>query len=103
MQPVNCCMSALVASSMSSSAITSETAKHPPGRRARAVSEITGRLSPEIDHVVRDDDFDGLLQDRPARQQPEHGLPGAVDAQNLSFGQELSLLRVARAQMRSPG
>ena len=44
MQPVHCCMSARVASSMSSSAITSETAKRPPGRRTRATSRSTSRL-----------------------------------------------------------
>ena len=47
MQPVYACMSARVASSMSSSAITSETAKRPPGRRTRATSRSTLGLSPE--------------------------------------------------------
>ena len=47
MQPVNSSMSALVAASMSSSAITSETATRPPGRSTRAASAITFRLSPE--------------------------------------------------------
>ena len=46
MQPVHCCMSARVASSMSSSAITSEIAKRPPGLSTRAVSRSTLRLSP---------------------------------------------------------
>ena len=45
MQPVHSCMSARVASSMSGSAITSETAKRPPGRSTRAVSASTLRLS----------------------------------------------------------
>ncbi len=45
MQPVHCCMSARVASSMSGSAITSETAKRPPGRSTRAASASTLRLS----------------------------------------------------------
>ena len=38
-------MSARVASSMPSSAITSETAKRPPGRSTRAASASTTRLS----------------------------------------------------------
>jgi hypothetical protein len=45
MQPVHSRMSAFVASSMSGSAITSDTAKRPPGRSTRAVSAITVRLS----------------------------------------------------------
>ena len=45
MQPVHCCMSARVAASMSGSAITSETAKRPPGRRTRAASSSTCGLS----------------------------------------------------------
>ena len=44
-QPVHACMSARVASSMSGSAITSETAKRPPGRRTRAASRTTRGLS----------------------------------------------------------
>ena len=40
-------MSALVASSMSGSAITSETANRPPGRSTRAASRRTLGLSPE--------------------------------------------------------
>ena len=47
MQPVHAAMSARVCSSMSGSAITSETANRPPGRRTRAASRITGGLSPE--------------------------------------------------------
>ena len=47
MQPVHCCMSLRVASSMPSSAITSETAKRPPGRRTRAASRSTCGLSPD--------------------------------------------------------
>ena len=39
-------MSARVASSMPGSAITSETAKRPPGRSTRAASARTLRLSP---------------------------------------------------------
>src|ERR671910_1085698 len=45
MHPVHSCMSARVASSMSGSAITSETANRPPGFRTRAVSARTLRLS----------------------------------------------------------
>ena len=45
MQPVHCCMSARVASSMSGSAITSDTAKRPPGRSTRAASRSTAALS----------------------------------------------------------
>ena len=41
MHPVHWAMSALVASSMSASAMTSETAKRPPGRRTRAASRRT--------------------------------------------------------------
>ena len=47
MQPVQACMSALVCSSMSGSAITSETANRPPGRSTRAASASTLGLSPE--------------------------------------------------------
>ncbi|HZI98232.1 MAG TPA: methyltransferase domain-containing protein [Actinomycetales bacterium] len=43
--PVHACMSARVASSMSVSAITSETANRPPGRSTRAASASTTRLS----------------------------------------------------------
>ena len=45
MQPVHCAMSARVAASMSSSAMTSETAKRPPGRSTRAASRRTRALS----------------------------------------------------------
>ena len=44
MQPVHCSMSARVAASMSGSAITSETAKRPPGRSTRAASARTFAL-----------------------------------------------------------
>ena len=47
MQPVHCAMSARVASSISGSAMTSETAKRPPGRSTRATSRSTAALSPE--------------------------------------------------------
>ena len=47
MQPVHCSMSRRVASSMSSSATTSLTAKRPPGRSTRAASRKTCGLSPE--------------------------------------------------------
>ena len=47
MQPVHCCMSRRVASSMSGSATTSLTAKRPPGRSTRAASRKTAGLSPE--------------------------------------------------------
>src|SRR5438270_4781084 len=47
MHPVHFAMSARVASSISGSAITSLTAKRPPGRRTRAVSRSTFALSPE--------------------------------------------------------
>ena len=47
MQPVQAAMSARVAASMSGSAMTSETAKRPPGRRTRAASASTLRLSPD--------------------------------------------------------
>ena len=47
MQPVHCSMSCLVASSMSASAITSETANRPPGLSTRAASRRTRGLSPE--------------------------------------------------------
>ena len=46
-QPTYCAMSARVASSMSGSAITSETAKRPPGLSTRAVSRSTRGLSVE--------------------------------------------------------
>ena len=47
MQPVQAAMSARVCSSMSGSAITSETANRPPGRSTRAASAMTLGLSPE--------------------------------------------------------
>ena len=47
MQPVHAAMSARVASSMSGSAITSETANRPPGRSTRAASRSTCGLSAE--------------------------------------------------------
>ena len=47
MHPVHAAMSARVGSSMSGSAITSETANRPPGRSTRAASQITRGLSPE--------------------------------------------------------
>jgi hypothetical protein len=40
MQPVQCTMSARVAASMSGSAMTSETAKRPPGCSTRAASAM---------------------------------------------------------------
>jgi hypothetical protein len=46
-QPVYCSMSVRVASSMSESAITSETAKRPPGRSTRAASASTLDFSAE--------------------------------------------------------
>ncbi len=45
MHPVQAAMSARVASSMSGSAITSETANRPPGRSTRAASRSTSALS----------------------------------------------------------
>ena len=47
MQPVHAAMSARVASSMSSSAITSETAKRPPGAGRGRPRASTSGLSPE--------------------------------------------------------
>ena len=47
MHPVHAAMSARVAVSMSASAITSETAKRPPGRSTRAASPMTFDLSPD--------------------------------------------------------
>ena len=53
------------ASSMSGSAITSETAKRPPGRSTRAASRQHPRLvAGEVDHAVRDDDVDGRVVER---------------------------------------
>jgi hypothetical protein len=45
MQPVHASMSARVDASIPGSAITSETAKRPPGRSTRAASRITRGLS----------------------------------------------------------
>ena len=47
MHPVHCSMSCRVSSSMSGSAMTSLTAKRPPGFRTRADSRNTAGLSPE--------------------------------------------------------
>ena len=65
MQPVHCSMSARVASSMSGSAMTSETAKRPPARRTRAASRRTRRLvGGEVDDAVGDDDVDARVGER---------------------------------------
>ena len=65
MQPVHCSMSARVASSMSSSATTSLTAKRPPGLRTRAASRKTGGLvAGEVDDAVGDDHVDRVVGER---------------------------------------
>ena len=65
MQPVQAAMSRRVAASMSSSAITSETAKRPPGRSTRAASAITALLvGREVDHAVGDDHVDARVRER---------------------------------------
>ena len=65
MQPVQAAMSALVASSMSGSAITSEIANRPPGCRTRAASRRTVRLvAGEVDHAVGDHHVDARVRER---------------------------------------
>ncbi len=59
------CMSARVASSMSSSATTSETAKRPPGRSTRAASRENDRLvGGQVDDAVGDHDVDRRVGQR---------------------------------------
>jgi hypothetical protein len=65
MQPVHSAMSALVSPSMPGSAITSETAKRPPGRSTRAAFPQHGVLvGSKVDHAVGDHHIDAVIGQR---------------------------------------
>ena len=65
MQPVHACMSALVASSMSGSAITSETAKPSAGpEHPRGLGQHLGLVAGEVDHAVGDHHVDACVGER---------------------------------------